>query len=315
MYEFFQKTIARVLSPHARELADRWTLRIGLAAFFVHLGLIAAVDSGIWNIEERTSLLTDPIAAIYTPFSVILIYEVYLLVFYLPRSITTYIGKQYEIITLIVIRRIFKDLASIELSSDWFENRDDLIFTADIITSITLFFLIYVFYRLRPESPITEQQHGSNGDDLRRFIKFKQVIATLLVPVIFAMACYSFGNWTSELFAKRGDANAEFKDINSIFFEQFFVVLIVVDVTLLLISFFHTDEFHKVMRNSGFIISTILIRQSFSVVGPVSCVLIVAAVLFGLGVLWIHNQFETKIPTDDLGISSERLRHPESREV
>jgi Ca2+/Na+ antiporter len=91
-----------------------------------------------------------------------------------------------------------------------------------------------------------------------------------------------------------GDA-ISFKNINNIFFEQFFNILIIADVILLLFSFFHTDEFHKVIRNSGFIISTILIRISFSVSGIINNVLIVSAILFGLLMLFIHNKFEKKL--------------------
>ena len=86
-----------------------------------------------------------------------------------------------------------------------------------------------------------------------------------------------------------------FKNINNIFFEQFFNILIIADVILLLFSFFHTDEFHKVIRNSGFIISTILIRLSFSVDGIINNILIVSAILFGLLILLIHNKFEKKL--------------------
>jgi hypothetical protein len=63
----------------------------------------------------------------------------------------------------------------------------------------------------------------------------------------------------------------------------------------LLISFFHTDDFHKVIRNSGFLISTILIRISFSVEGIINNILIVSAILFGLSMLFIHNKFEKKL--------------------
>jgi len=66
-------------------------------------------------------------------------------------------------------------------------------------------------------------------------------------------------------------------------------------VILLLFSFFHTDEFHKVIRNSGFIISTILIRISFSVSGIINNLLIVSAILFGLIILFIHNKFEKRL--------------------
>jgi hypothetical protein len=70
-------------------------------------------------------------------------------------------------------------------------------------------------------------------------------------------------------------------------------VLILVDVVLLLVSFFYTHQFHKIIRNSGFIISTILIRMSFGVSGLISTILVVAAVLFGLAIISIHNQYES----------------------
>jgi hypothetical protein len=63
-------------------------------------------------------------------------------------------------------------------------------------------------------------------------------------------------------------------------------------VVLLLFSFFYTDQFHKIIRNSGFVISTILIRMSFGVSGLISTVLIVVAVLFGLAIITIHNKYE-----------------------
>ncbi|MDG1698069.1 MAG: hypothetical protein P8H93_04020, partial [Polaribacter sp.] len=83
-----------------------------------------------------------------------------------------------------------------------------------------------------------------------------------------------------------------FESINNLFFDKFFTVLILVDVVLLLISFFYTNQFHKIIRNSGFIISTILIRMSFGVTGLISTILIVVAVLFGLAIITTHNKYE-----------------------
>ena len=48
---------------------------------------------------------------------------------------------------LIVIRKIFKDISNIELSSDWFKIESDLQFTYDVLTSLILFFLIFLFYK------------------------------------------------------------------------------------------------------------------------------------------------------------------------
>jgi hypothetical protein len=253
------------------------------------------VDLGVIKIDSGTSLFENPIAAIYTPFSFILVYEVYLLIYYLPRSITTYIGKQYEIITLIIIRRIFKDLSALSLSPDWFTEKYDLQFTYDILASVIMFFLIYLFYKQSQSRIITEVSDANNQDGTVRFIKVKKIMALALVPILLALSIYSFSTWLLGTLSPTASADVAFQNLNNVFFEQFFTVLIIVDVFLLLFSFFHTDEFHKVIRNSGFIISTILIRLSFSVTGLMNTVLIIAAVVFGLVMFFIYNKFEKKL--------------------
>jgi len=105
---------------------EQFIVGLAIGSFLLHLLVIFLVDFDILPLNESSDLLKNPIAAIYTPFSFILLYEVYLLVYYLPKSITIYIGKQYEIITLILIRRVFKDLSQIELTSDWFSIQNDL---------------------------------------------------------------------------------------------------------------------------------------------------------------------------------------------
>lgn len=133
------------LSEITKKRSEKIILSIAIASFVIHLILIFLVNSKLIYLES--SLFDSPIAAIYTPFSFILLYEVYLVIYYLPKSITTYIGKQYEIITLIIIRRIFKDLSDLKLSSNWFEIKNDLQFTYDIIASIILFYLLFLFYK------------------------------------------------------------------------------------------------------------------------------------------------------------------------
>ena len=283
------------LSNETRKKSEQIILIIAIASFFIHLSLIFLVDLGVIKIDSGTSLFENPIAAIYTPFSFILVYEVYLLIYYLPRSITTYIGKQYEIITLIIIRRIFKDLSALSLSPDWFTEKYDLQFTYDILASVIMFFLIYLFYKQSQSRIITEVSDTNNQDGTARFIKVKKIMALALVPILLALSIYSFSTWLLGTLSPTTSADVAFQNLNNVFFEQFFTVLIIVDVFLLLFSFFHTDEFHKVIRNSGFIISTILIRLSFSVTGLMNTVLIIAAVVFGLVMFFIYNKFEKKL--------------------
>jgi hypothetical protein len=142
--DYFSRLNKNFLSEKTKVKSERIILKIAIASFALHLAIIFLVDFGIITVES-SDLLSNPIVAIYTPFSFILLYEVYLLIYYLPKSFTTYISKQYEIITLIVIRRLFKDLSNLKLTSDWFSNKQDLQFTYDLATSILLFFLIYLF--------------------------------------------------------------------------------------------------------------------------------------------------------------------------
>jgi len=287
-----------LLSNETRKKSERIILIIAIASFFIHLSLIFLVDLGIIKIDSGTALFENPIAAIYTPFSFILVYEVYLLIYYLPRSITTYIGKQYEIITLIIIRRIFKDLSALSLSPDWFSQKYDLQFTYDILASVIMFFLIYLFYKQSKKRILIEESDDNKEDGTARFIRVKKIMAVALVPILLALSIYSFSTWLLGTLSPSENADVAFQNLNNVFFEQFFTVLIIVDVFLLLFSFFHTDEFHKVIRNSGFIISTILIRLSFSVTGLMNTVLIIAAVVFGLLMFFIYNKFEKKLAED-----------------
>lgn len=295
-FDFFYQ---KLLSEETKKRSERIILIIAIASFLIHLAIITLVELKVISFSMPSDLLKNPVAAIYTPFSFILVYEVYLLIHYLPKSITTYISKQYEIISLIIIRRLFKDLSTLSLSSDWFKIKYDLQFTYDLVASVLLFFLIYLFYvqskkRYRPATMDIPQT-----EDIARFIKIKKILATALVPVLFFVAIYSFITWAAGSFNVRENVTLSFKNINNIFFDQFFTILIIVDVILLLFSFFHTDEFHKVIRNSGFIISTILIRLSFSVSGLLNTVLIVSAIIFGLLILTIHNKFEKSIALED----------------
>lgn len=294
----------KFLSEETKEKSERIIVYIAIGSFFIHLLLIFLTDIGAIDLSKYSDLLSSPIAAIYTPFSFILIYEVYLLVYYLPKSITTYIGKQYEIITLIIIRRIFKDLSKLELTSDWFQTKNDLQFTYDIIAAIVLFFLIFLFYKLSADRELVIKEEEKLIPEVKQFVKLKKIIATFLVPLLLVLAIYSFASWIWDNLFSIGQLVDSIKSVNNIFFDEFFTVLILVDVILLLVSFVHTDKFYKVIRNSGFIISTILLRLSFGVEGLVNIGLIISAVLFGVIILAIHNQYEKRLSSKSIDISA-----------
>ena len=288
----FNSFYSKILSEEARKKSEVIIVIIAIASFLLHLLLILLVYLKVLAFEGYKELFNNPIAAIYTPFSFILIYEVYLLIYYLPRSTTTYIGKQYEIMTLIVIRRIFKDLSQLQLTPDWFKVTSDLLLTYDLIATMILFLLIFLFYQLNRKSSNASEPDNKLPSEIAQFIKMKALIAKCLVPIFVLLAFFSLGQWIFDSFLSINAKAASIQDVNKIFFDTCFTILILTDVLLLLISFLHTDKFNKVIRNSGFIISTILIKLSFGVEGPLNIILIVAAVLFGVIILAIHNQFD-----------------------
>ncbi len=280
------------LSDRAQRTVERVVLYLAIAGFLVHLGLVAGIKWG-WLASDLLGVdWSNPISAIYTPFSFILVYEVYLVVYYLPRSITTYVVKQYEIVTLILIRRLFKDLSEISVSEEWFGLQQDINFTFDLAASLALFFLLFLFHRRNKRLALTLLEPLDNNPKLRSFVRLKRWLATLLAPALLLMVVFSFFSWLLHV-GKESLVDTHLPNVNTVFFEQFFTVLIAVDVLLLLISLLHTDEFHKIIRNSGFIISAILIRLSFGVTGWPSTLLLVAAVVFGWLMLVIYDAYES----------------------
>jgi hypothetical protein len=94
-------------------------------------------------------------------------------------------------------------------------------------------------------------------------------------------------NWGKDMLLGGGSA-----DINSVFYNEFFTVLILADVLILLLSFQYTERYSQIIRNTGFIISTILIRLSFGTTGLANVSLVVSSVVFGLIILWVYNLTE-----------------------
>ena len=273
------------LSNNSKKNIEKYVLVISIVGFIFHLLLIYLNKFEIIKINDPYNLLNNPISAVYTPFSFILVYEIYLLIYYLPRSISTYISKQFEIITLIVIRRIFKKISDIDFEKELIFNSFSLDIFIDLGAALILFFLIYLFRRNSIKS-----EKNSDEESFKIFIRIKKWTSSLLIPILSVLALTNFIKWLIISYLNPIESSS----INSIFFDEFFQILILVDVLLLIFSFFNSDSFHIIIRNSGFIISTILIRISFVAEGLTNIILIISALLFGLMILIIYNECEKR---------------------
>jgi hypothetical protein len=275
-----------VFSEKIIKIVEKYILYLASIGFVVHLFLIFLNNYNLIDLAIiQSNLLSNPISALYTPFSFILVYEAFLLIYYIPRSFTTAVGKQYEIISLIVIRKIFGDIPLIDLNANWVENPNNLQLIYDLVGILVIFFLIYLFRRTKENLPVK-----SVSEKLDRFIASKKLVSIVLLPILLVTVFISFFSWYNGVFINESfDVN-----INYLFFNEFFTLLILVDVFILLLSFQYTERYSQLIRNTGFIISTILLRLSFSATGIANITLIISGIVFGLLILMIYNLIEKK---------------------
>ena len=284
MTEKINIVFGKVFSDRNLRVFEKLILFLATSGFIIHLLLILLNNKGYVNLSFfNDSLFVNPISAIYTPFSFILIYEAFLLIYYLPRSFTTSIAKQFEIMSLILIRKIFKDIPEVNLSDNWILNENNLQLIYDLTGVLIVFYLIYLFKKLKdnlPQLPV--------HTNLERFLGYKKLISLLLIPTLILLCIFSFLDWYGAVFI--GGENSP--NIDYLFFVEFFGILILVDVFILLISFQYTERYSQLVRNTGFIISTILLRLSFNAVGLTSIILLISGIIFGLIILYIYNKME-----------------------
>jgi hypothetical protein len=283
-YLTFEKIFSTVFAPKIQKLIEKVILLLAALGFMLHLGLIFLKAQGIIFFSPLyPELFNDPISAIYTPFSLILIYEIYLLLFYLPRSFTSCVSKQFEIISLIVIRKIFKDIPQMDLADNWMSSSHNLELIVDLLGFLILFLLIFLFNKSKQRLP----KQAVENSRLLKFIASKKIVSVMLFGVLGVMLLSNLSEWIYGVFNQQNLLN-----LDSLFFNQFFTLLILADVVILLISFRYTEEYSKLIRNTGFIIATILIRLSFSAESYLTMILILTGVSFAYLILQIFNAME-----------------------
>ena len=275
---------SNLFSKRNVELFEKNIMFLAIIGFIAHLFLIFLENYYAIDVfSSKTNLSSNPISALYTPFTFILVYEAFLLVYYLPRSFTTSVAKEYEIISLVLIRKIFKDIPEISLDKELILNENNLQLIYDLLAVIVIFYLIYLFKKTWVNTP-----KRKTDKNLEKFISYKKLLSILLVPTLLILCFVNFYEWFIEVFI----AQSYTENLNGVFFIDFFTILILVDVFILLISFQYTERYSQLMRNTGFIISTILLRLSFSTQGLYSIGLLILGVIFGLVILNIYRLAE-----------------------
>ena len=282
-----------LFSDSMRHRLEITTVMVAIIGFFVHLSLIAlnkVSNLALLDID----LLQNPINAIYTPFSFILIYEIFLLVYFLPRSFTTTLLKQFEIISLILIRKVFGDITKIDFSIASFSNKSLVNLFIDLAAVLILAVTILYFNRMKNQLTQQNAHKAVQPSDLL-FGKIKKTIAAALIILLVVISGIHLFDFSFFHLTGNHAFPTMKNDLNSIFYKDFFTALILTDVLILLISYGFSQDYFRLLRNTGFVIATILLRLSFGAIGILNVLFVVTGAFFGLAILSIFLKYNGEL--------------------
>ena len=247
-----------------------------VVGFFLHIGLWALDSTGRISITgEASELVRSPLSSLYTPFSILLVYEVYQLIRTIPDSFSSSVGKQYEIATLLVVRDILKRLSEVEGTEGWEISSDLGFLLVECAAFLALFYTSLTYFRISDNST----KSGDMSGDIAVFVESKRLVANFMLIVFLLTAAYSFFTWIVSVQDGGGSVS------RVIFFLDFFTFLILADILILLVSYWFYTDFGNLARNTGFVLSTVIIRVAISSEGVSAMVLFTLSGLLGLAIL------------------------------
>lgn len=281
-----------LFSQKNRAKLERLTVFLAIGGFFTHLLLILL--SQVFEVSFLDGqLLQNPINAIYTPFSFILIFEIYLLIFYLPRSFTTSLLKQFEVISLIMVRRVFGDITKVDFATINLDDPTFLKLLIDLGAVLVMALAILLFIKAKNKLKVYGQP--DMDPDEEQFNSLKRQVSGFLLLVLGGISILHLCDFIV-LQSTGSHLIASFNnDLDSIFYKDFFTTLILADVLILLLSYALSQDYFKLIRNTGFVITTILLRLSFGASQPLDVLLIITGTAFGYLMLLLYTNYSKEI--------------------
>ena len=254
--------------------ARRLVSMVLVVAFLVSLLLIELARQGLGGPRLQAALPHNHFHAVELAFTLLLSYEVAGLVFALAQSVSSAAGKQFEILSLILLRRSFEAFAGIDEPIRWGQAHGVVWhMISDAAGGLLMFVALGFFYAQQRHRPLS-----GDARDRATFIAAKKLIALLLLAVLLVLAGHSLWGLVVHLEAHP-------------FFEGFYLLLIFADILIVLISLRYSSSYHVVFRNSGLAVATVLLRLALSAPPPWSAALGVGAVLFATALTVAYNRF------------------------
>ena len=286
MLECNKKAFQLSMGDSSEEYIRKVAMVFAVVGFFVHIVVWALFETGNITITgEASELVKSPLSTLYTPFSILLVYEVYQLIRTIPDSFSSSVGKQYEIATLLVVRDILKRLSEVENSEGWKISSDLGFLLVECAAFLVLLYTSLTYFRISSSSEKSELM----ADNVAIFVEAKRGIANAMLLIFLATAAYSFYTWVDSVQDGGGSVS------RAIFFLDFFTFLILADILILLISYWFYTDFGNLARNTGFVLSTVIIRVAISSEGISSMILFTLSGLLGIAILRMFTPNNSKL--------------------
>ena len=290
---WFQTAYESLYSERRQALLEHWIVNLSIAGFIGHLGIVFLSRT----LPRPPAIIAiaghNYLAAIYTPFSLILFYEVLMLIAALPHSTTESIAKQYEIVSLIFIRKFFKDIAELDDIGKLAQLSAEVVpVFLDVAAGLFMFLLVTVFLhagRKRSGAAGFSPEPPRNQPQLRIFIARKEAIAVALTALLVSLAAYNLWKFAAEIARVAYGGVKSGLDAGTFYYTDVFTVMIFTDVLIVILSLAVSDRYELVFRNAAFVISTILIRFSLTVAQVFAPLLAISGMAFGIVTLLIYN--------------------------
>ena len=279
IHEFF-------LGQNTDAFLRRVAINFAILGFLLHLLFCVLYDLSFIESSDLDSFIDSYLDALYTPFSIILAYEVYELIRAIPESFSNSIGKQFEVVTLLVVRDIFKNLADIGDADNVSIDADVAFIAMEAVAFVILFGTALYF---RHQTSVAKKP-SQQDESVRAFVQQKKHLACGLAVVYIFVALYSFTTWLTGVVD--GDTGLS----RTVFISDFFTWLIVSEIVILLASYRHITDFPQLARNTGFILSTVIIRVGIGIPGYTGAALFILSAALAACVLRLslHDN-----PTDE----------------
>ena len=262
---------------------------LAIVGFFGHLLLWVLIQNNSLKLsEENMGMFNSPLSSLYTPFSILLAYEVYQLIRTISESFSSSVGKQYEIATLLIVRDILKRLSDIEFEEGWGIDADLGFLIVECFAFLVLFYTYLVYHRISKQV----KKDNIHSEKLLSFIYSKQIIALLMLVVFLIVTFTSMSGWVESVLEGKGGVNRE------IFFLDFFTFLILADILILLISYWFYTDFGNLARNTGFVLSTVIIRVAISSPGISAMILFTLSGIIGVAIIRLSMDNTSLISQD-----------------